>query len=476
MAVLEHVDVAPQPLERFRELLGPRFEEVAAAGVEAQKLFSGRVIWQVNSTGQGGGVAEMLRSHLAYVRAVGVDTRWVVVGEGDEFFRVTKRLHNHLHGSPGDGGALGAAERATYEAGLAAGSTALRRLVRRGDVALIHDPQPVGLVADLRAAGVHVLWRCHIGVDQPNELTRAAWDFLRPFVDHADAFIFSRAAYVWDGLDEGKVSIVPPSIDPFSPKNQDLSGSSVDAILGVIGLAPDARDGPSVFQRTDGTPARVDREATIVQDAPLPDGRRVVTQVSRWDRLKDPVGVIDGFARAELPEDVHLVLAGPDVTTVSDDPEGGAVLAEVIDRRGSIDQALRERVHLVSLPMDDIEENAAMVNALQRRSEIVVQKSLAEGFGLTVSEAMWKQRPVIAGRVGGIQDQVVDGESGLLVDPRDLDAFARALEWFLGHPDKAARMGENARHRVGEEFLVTRRLVQYFEIFAGLINPRKARG
>src|SRR6476469_9459368 len=188
MAALEHVEVAPQPLERFRQLLGDRYEDVLSAAARARELFAGRVIWQVKSTGQGGGVAEMLRSHLAYVRATGVDTRWIVAGQGEEFFRVTKRLHNMLHGAPGDQGELGASERAAYEAGLAPGSSALLGLVRPGDVALIHDPQPAGMIPDLRSAGVKVLWRAHIGADEPNDLTRAAWNFLRPYVEQADSF------------------------------------------------------------------------------------------------------------------------------------------------------------------------------------------------------------------------------------------------------------------------------------------------
>jgi trehalose synthase len=471
MAALEHVEVAPQPLDGFRDLLGDRYEEVVDGAERARELFAGRVIWQVNSTSRGGGVAEMLRSHLAYVRAAGVDTRWVVAGEGEEFFRVTKRIHNRLHGVPGDGGELGAAERAAYESGLAAGSAALRSLVRPGDVALIHDPQPAGMIHDLKTAGVKVLWRAHIGVDEPNDLSRSAWDFLRPYVDQADAYTFSRQAYVWDGLDPEKVTIVPPSIDPFSPKNQDLAPEAVEAILDVIGLQSSGRAVPSVFARSDGTPARVDRPGEVIQDAPLPPGAPLVTQVSRWDRLKDPVGVIDGFARGEPGNEVHLLLAGPDVKSVADDPEGADVLAEVEERRAGLDPALRARVHLVSLPMSDIEENAAMVNALQRRSSVVVQKSLAEGFGLTVAEAMWKERPVIAGRVGGIQDQIVDGESGRLIDPTDLDAFAAALSELIDDPERATEIGHRARERVSEEFLVTRRLLQYFEIFSGLISP-----
>ena len=193
--------------------------------------------------------------------------------------------------------------------------------------------------------------------------------------------------------------------------------------------------------------------------------------MSRWDRLKDPVGLLACFAEHVADAASHLVIAGPDVEAVDDDPEGAEVLAEVRAALAEMPGAVRGRVHLVSLPMDDLDENAAMVNALQRRADVVVQKSIAEGFGLTVAEAMWKQKPVVAGRVGGIQDQIVDGESGLLVDdPRDLAAVAAAIDSLLGDPERAARIGRAARERVIEEFLQIRRLLEYFEHIEELLE------
>ena len=204
---------------------------------------------------------------------------------------------------------------------------------------------------------------------------------------------------------------------------------------------------------------------------PLPGSVPAVVQVSRWDRLKDPAGVLQAFAERIGPStEAHLVLAGPSTAAVADDPEGPEVLAEVVALTSRMPDALRERIHLFSLPMDDLQENAAIVNALQRRADVVVQKSVAEGFGLTVAEAMWKARPVVASAVGGIQDQIVDGESGLLVEPDDLDGFADAVKGLLEDPARAEWMGHNARERVRGAFLGARHLEQYVDLFEGVVN------
>jgi trehalose synthase len=197
-----------------------------------------------------------------------------------------------------------------------------------------------------------------------------------------------------------------------------------------------------------------------------------VTQVSRWDRLKDPVGVIKGFAEHVAPafDDVHLMLAGPAVAAVSDDPEGQEVLDECRDAWAKLPDDVRARTHLACLPMEDGEENAAIVNALQHRADVVVQKSLAEGFGLTVAEAMWKSRPVVASRIGGIQDQIVHGESGLLLDdPTDPAEFGSAVTSFLDDPERAEKVGRDARERVRDEFLGARHLIQYVDLIESLL-------
>ncbi|HVM36525.1 MAG TPA: glycosyltransferase [Actinomycetota bacterium] len=470
---IEEVAVGSLAPEKFRTVMGDgdgsdflRRVEAAAADLR------GRCVWNVNSTARGGGVAEMLRPLLAYTRGAGVDARWIVLGGNPEFFHVTKRLHNHLHGAPGDGGPLGDEERAIYDEVQEDNARELVELVRPGDIVIVHDPQPAGLCAHLKEAGATVVWRCHIGIDQPNDITTGAWNFLRPYVSVADALVFSRRAFVWDQLDAEKVWIIAPSIDAFSAKNQALDEQAVYAILDAAGIIGREVDQPPLFLREDGTPARVDRRAEIVEDGPVPPDVPTVVQISRWDRLKDPLGVITGFATHVAPRsDAHLIYAGPAVDAVADDPEGAVVLEEARSVWADLPAEARARVHLVHLPMEDGEENAAIVNALQRYATIVVQKSIAEGFGLTVAEAMWKARPVVATKVGGIQDQIVDGESGVLIDdPSDLATYGNAVTRLLAEPDEAARLGAAARQRVRENFLGSRHLLQYIDLIERLIR------
>ena len=360
------------------------------------------------------------------------------MGGNSDFFQITKRIHNNLHGAAGDGGSLGEAEHEVYDETLREAAEELADTVAPNDIVFLHDPQTAGLVKPVRQTGATVVWRCHVGLDLPNDLARQAWDFLRGYVEEAQAYVFSREEFVWEGLDREKVWIVAPSIDAFSPKNQELDAETVKAILAVAGL----REGDDVtratFTREDGSPGRVDRAAEMFQEGPIPDDAPLITQVSRWDRLKDPIGVVQCFAAHLDDPDARLLLAGPSVAAVSDDPEGAEVLAEVKYYRQELESAVRRRVHLATLPMDDVQENAAIVNAIQRRSDIVVQKSLAEGFGLTVAEAMWKARPVVATKRGGIQDQIVDGESGVLLDdPMDLETMGRVLVRLLADHEYA---------------------------------------
>jgi trehalose synthase len=334
------------------------------------------------------------------------------------------------------------------------------------------------MVPRLLETGAAVVWRCHVGTDEPNGLARAAWDFLRPYLADCDAYVFSRSEFVWDGLPEERIWIVPPSIDVFSPKNQELEDVNIRSILRRIGLSDGSRLDRAYFVRRDGTPGRVDRSAEIHQDALVPEDAELVTQVSRWDRLKDPLGVMRGFAdHVAADREAHLLLAGPDVSAVTDDPEGAEVLAEVIAERQSLPAAVRGRVHVATLPMADLQENAAMVNAIQRRSDVVVQKSLAEGFGLTVAEAMWKGRPVVASRRGGIQDQIEDGVSGMLIDdPADLAAYGRILGELLDDAPRREAMGVAARARIEDRFLGTRHLLQYFALLRDLLQQKASAG
>jgi trehalose synthase len=471
------VTMPPRSTSRLRSVLSAdRVGELDRAIEEGRRLLDGRVVWNVNSTAKGGGVVELLRPLVGYARGAGVDTRWIVIGGTPDFFEVTKRIHNRLHGTLGDGGELDDDAREVYESVLAANLDAFPGSVREGDVVIIHDPQPAGLVRAMKDAGAVVIWRCHVGVDEPNDIVRGAWEFLRPYVADADVYVFSRESYAWENLDRGRVSVIPPSIDVFSPKNVDIDDETMRSTLALSGLVAGAAARPVIFERADGTPGRVDRRARVVEDAPLPLAAPVVLQVSRWDALKDPVGVIRGFAE-HVPADTsaHLVYAAPDVESVADDPEGLRMLRESIAARAELPAEARSRVHLASLPMEDLDENAFMVNALQRHAAIVVQKSLAEGFGLTVSEAMWKARPVVASRVGGIQDQIVEGESGVLLgDPRDLAAFGAAITALLGDRPRAERIGRNARERVREQFQNARTLLDYVGVIRSLLSVRTA--
>jgi trehalose synthase len=470
---LPQVAVDKLSLSRFDTVLSAEGREALQRTVAlGTKLLSGRVVWTVNSTASGGGVAEMLRSLVGYVDGAGIDARWVLAEGDPDFFRVTKRLHNRLHGSVGDGGPLGDEEQDVYFRRCERNSAALLQSAGSGDVVILHDPQTAGMVPSLVGAGLTVVWRAHIGLDMPNDLAREAWAFLRGYVEPAHAYVFSRQTYAWEGLDPGRLHVIPPSVDAFAPKNQQLAFTEIVTILGASGLAADGRgDGRAAFQRLDGSVGIVRRRARVIEEAPVPLDRPLVTQVSRWDRLKDPIGVLIGFVEHVTPEaDPHLVLAGPDVDAVTDDPEGAEVLAEVRKEWERLPTAVRSRIHLAQLPMDDLDENAAIVNALQRRSDVVVQKSIAEGFGLTVSEAMWKGRPVVASRVGGIQDQVTDGRCGYLVDPDDLPAFGQRVSALLNDPALAERMGMAAQVRVRDHFLGPRHLGQWVAVLAGVVT------
>jgi trehalose synthase len=469
--MLTEVPMDPAPLDRFDALIGP--DNAARLRAEADRvrvLLDGRTVWNVNSTDTGGGVAEMLHALLPYVVGVGVDARWIVIEADEEFFAVTKRLHNRLHDEPGDGGELDDNARVAYERTLAANRDELLALVAPHDIVMFHDPQTAGLIPAVKERGARVVWRCHIGADSPGRLAHEAWDFLRPYVEVADRVVFTCNEHVWDGLDRSRVALIAPSIDGFSAKNQELDEPTIAAILDAAGIIEGSGDAPATYVGRDGVAAEVRRQAEMIEDAPLVGALPIVVQVSRWDRLKDPVGVIDGFAQHVAPTtDAQLVLAGPETAAVADDPEGAEVMAEVIAARDRLDPSVRARVHLACLPMADEDENSAIVNALQRRADVVVQKSLAEGFGLTVAEAMWKCRPVVASARGGIKEQIIDGETGLLVDdPEDLRQYGAAVVKLIDDHDLARRLGDAAHRRVLDHFLAPRHLLQYAEVVTEL--------
>ena len=467
------VPIRPVKPARLAPVIGPaRMRELAGAIDGARRTLDGRTVVNVNSTATGGGVAELLETLLAYARGGGVATRWLVVDGAPAFFDVTKRIHNGLYGSSGDGGPLSAAEADVYEQTLRANAGDIDRQVRPGDIVILHDPQTAGLVPAFRRLGVTIVWRCHVGSDHANEWTERSWTFLRPYLEDVDAFIFSRPHFAPEWAAPGRTHAILPSINPFSTKNMHLTAAQVRGMLTAAGLigAPGGT-GTVEFRRANGRRGVVRRRASVVRDGPPPPpDAPLVVQISRWDRMKDMAGVMAGFAGGfDAGLGAHLVLAGPRADGVEDDPEAGQVYAECEMQWAALPAAVRRHVHLALLPTADHDENAALTNALQRHAAVVCQKSLAEGFGLTVTEAMWKGRAVVASAVGGIVDQIRGPNYGVLIDdPTDLTGFASAVGGLLRAPSEARRIGANARRFTTRHMLSDRHLQQYAELIQAL--------
>jgi len=470
---ISEVGLQAFPIDRYAPVAKQgTVDELRQLAVQVREILNGQAVWHINSTAAGGGVAEMLPSLLGYCRDLGIDTRWLVISGSPDFFQITKRLHHALHGEAGDGMPLDAAAHKIYERTMEENAGDILSIVRPGDIVILHDPQTIGLAEELSRHGARVVWRCHIGQSESLPEADKGWNFLAPYLEYAESYIFSRKEYIPDVIDPNEVRIIQPTIDAFSAKNQEMDADTVRTILvhaGILaGPLPDTRN--YEFQRRDGSRGRVDRHADIVRcgrstkpHVPL------VIQVSRWDPLKDPIGVMHGFAHfiTTNPEsNAELMLVGPSVQSVADDPESPATFHQVFGAWCQLHHWQRARVHLVMLPMGDVEENAAIVNALQRHASVIVQKSLQEGFGLTVTEAMWKARPIIATRVGGIQDQIENNKHGVLLDdPTSTDEFSLALQQIFRNPGYADKIGTAARDRVREEFLQTRGVFNYLNLF-----------
>jgi len=379
----------------------------------ATKL-SGKVIQNINSTFTGGGVAEILSRMVPLLEQLSVDARWNIIKGSAEFFQVTKKFHNALHGRK---------EKITDRDFSIFTETSQRNMEEMelyGDIIFVHDPQPVILVSRKKDIGKKWIWRCHIDVSHPNE---AVWQFLKPFVVQYDAAVFSAPAF--SRQLPIRQFLISPSIDPLSDKNKELPQQTIDSVLAKYGI---------------------------------PKDKPIITQVSRFDYLKDPIGVIEAFELVRKSIDCSLVFAGG---TASDDPESDKVLAEVKERAG-----INPDIHVLLIPPgSDIE-----INALQRASTIIVQKSLGEGFGLTVSEALWKAKPVVASAVGGIPLQVKNKITGLL--SYGIGGTAFALRQLLTNPQYAKWLGENGREHVRYNFLITRHLRDYLLLFLTLEHPQ----
>jgi len=392
-------------LEQYAPVVGAaEVEELHALA----KPLEGSSVEMVNSTAVGGGVAELLTRLLPLMRGVGLDAHWHVMQAGAEFFEVTKGFHNALHG------AAWQSRDHEFDVFREYNRRNRERIPLDGNFVVIHDPQPVGLV-EMRRPGspAHWTWRCHIDLSRPNP---TVWNFLEPWVTKYDGSIFSSPEFA-------RQLPIPqylfyPSIDPLADKNRELDDEFVKTVLDRFGI----------------------------------DGKRpILTQISRFDRLKDPIGVVRAYRLVKRYFDCQLVLAGGGAT---DDPEGATVLAEVRDAAsGDAD------IHILELPA----EAPLEVNALQCASTVVIQKSLREGFGLTVAEALWKKKPVVASAVGGIPIQVIHKHTGLLA--HSIEGTAYQIRFLLSHPQIARQLGEQGHQHVLENFLITGSLRRYLTLF-----------
>ena len=386
---------------------------VGESVVEDLKLIAvhlrGKRILNVNSTAVGGGVAEILNRMVPLLRELGLDVRWDVIKGGKDFFEVTKKFHNALHG-----GRVDISEK-DFEIFMETSRSNLEAMETSGDIIFIHDPQPIVLV---RKRGDNKwIWRCHIDLSEPK---KKVWRFLKEFIVQYDAAVFSAPAF--SRTLPIRQFLIAPSIDPLSDKNRELPQEVIDGVLSKYGV---------------------------------PKDKPIITQISRFDRLKDPLGVIATYRLVKKHIDCRLLLAGG---TATDDPEGQKVYEEVMESaKGDSD------IHILAIAQNDLE-----INALQRASTVILQKSLKEGFGLTVSEALWKSKPVVASNVGGIPLQVKNRYSGLLCYSPEGAAFA--VKQFLTSPDYARQIGENGREHVRNNFLITRHLRDYMLLFLSLYH------
>lgn len=418
---------------------------MAPTWARAPQRPNSRRLVHVSSTAKGGGVAELLSRLIDTQCRDGIAAAWAVTTGNRAFFDLTKRIHHLLHGN-GDPKPLSApAAVALYRSTLAPQAEWLAEQIGPEDVLVLHDPQTLGMAPDLARTGARIAWHCHIGSVPGAEPPHAAvWRFLDPYLKFVDVILTSRDEFAPPMFPADQRFTVHPAVDIDSPKNRSLSADDVRSLLTGIGLI-------------DGNPT--DTSATVEQETILGESTPMVLQVSRWDPLKGMERVLASLG--SLPPDTHLVLAGPEPREIPDDPEGLAVLAAVRHDRDTLSASLRARVHLVTMSMEDVDHNALLVNALQRRADVVVQWSLQEGFGLTVTEAMLKGRAVVASDVGGIKAQIWHGRNGLLVAPTDRDGFAAAVSELLTDSDRRKRLGVEAARSATEHFLMPRLAADY---------------
>lgn len=467
-------------------------DDLRAVAQQYADRLDGRTVWMVNSTAQGGGVAEMLPKVVSILRELGVSTEWaVIVSEEDRFFQLTKRLHNLIHGAGTPH--LSDADRALYREVSEEMAERLGDRIEPGDPLVVHDPQPLGTGALLKQEmDIPAVWRCHIGLDEDNASTETAWDFLKPWVRDYDQTVFSLREYV-PGFLQDRANLIQPALNPLSAKNRTLSAPELSDILRRARLSGSPHptvDGdfapPAMRLQRDGSFA----PATRPEDLGLMH-RPVVTQISRWDRLKGFAPLLQGFARmkkrAFLDRNAssererrrlglsRLVLAGPEPESVSDDPEGQEVFNEICSLWHDLPPEVQRDVAVITLPMTSRRINALMVNALQRCSTIVAQNSLQEGFGLTVTEAMWKGRPVLGSHAAGLREQVKDGTHGRRIPQADdPESIAHTLHDMLSADGERKRWARNARRRVSDRYLVFTQVRRWLEVLGEAVDREEA--
>jgi trehalose synthase len=464
--------------------LASAVRELREVAAEVVPSLDGRSVWMVNSTSQGGGVAEMLPTIVALLRELGIPTEWAVIeSENADFFRLTKTLHNLIHGEGNP--SLPGSSRELYEGENRRNADLLSSRMRPGDILIVHDPQPMPLAGIVKEnLDIIAVWRCHIGLDEENEATRAAWDFLEPYGGAYDRAVFSTPEYVTDFLAD-RATVIYPAINPLVEKNEELHLHRLVGILSNSALI--ASPGPMVPPPFSDIVLRLQadgsfRPANMWEDVGLLS-RPIVTEVSRWDRLKGFKPLLDAFAdmkrRVYTATDdnsgweqrrrldlVRLVLAGPDPASIQDDPQGIEVLEELRATYLELDPTIQDDVALVTLPMSSLRQNALIVNALQRSSTVVVQNSLREGFGLTITEAMWKRIPVLTNsQACGPRHQVRDGLDGrVITDPQDAGELADALQGMLTDHGGRRAWGRNAQRRAHDKFLVFSQLQSWLRL------------
>ncbi|MBI4399027.1 MAG: glycosyltransferase [Candidatus Omnitrophica bacterium] len=396
-------------LKEYEAVVGPQVIEELYLLAEKVK---GKSVQNINSTAVGGGVAEILNRLVPLFQEMGVNARWDVIKGGEQFYKVTKKFHNALHGK---GETITPADFTCF---LETSEMNNKSMEMNADIYFIHDPQPIALINRKEIQQGKWIWRCHIDVSNPDP---QVWSFLRPFIDRYNASVFS--APVFSQELPIRQFLISPSIDPLSDKNKELPQEGIHQVLERFHLDPE---------------------------------KPMVTQISRFDYLKDPLGVMDAFEIVSKYIDCQLVLAGGEAT---DDPESQEVLAKTRDRAAS-----NPDIHVLAIPSGSDME----INALQRASSVVIQKSLKEGFGLTVTEALWKAKPVVASAVGGIPLQVTHKYSGLLC--HSIEGAAYSIKQLLQNPEYAKKMGENGREHVRQNFLLTRQLRDYLLLFLSLFH------